>query len=324
MNGPNTSGETQSWPAQGRPVEYVSIKVRALLRRAAEGEGPWYWAVNPYQGCEFGCTFCDARLNRADLGDWRAFEQRVRVKANAVEAFHRDLRASDFENRQVVLGTSSEPWQQAEENFRVTRALLEAMATVDGVDLRINTRSSLVARDGDVLRKIARKGRVTVAFSIASLDERVNRLMEPRAPSALRRLAAMEALARSGISVGLLVSPYLPGLDDDERSLETLMRRASNAGARFGGLAPLHFGPGQRENFLSHVTALYPEEATRFRRIIGRRALSSEELTEVREAFDASCARLGLEPLHRAAPPRTLEPRKPAQQLTLFSMERLA
>ncbi|MGA9519899.1 MAG: radical SAM protein [Myxococcaceae bacterium] len=325
MNGPNTNGETQSWSAQGRPVEYVSIKVRTLLRRAAEGDGPWYWAVNPYQGCEFGCTFCSSRLNRTELEDWRAFEQRVRVKANAVEAFHRDVRASDFENRQVVLGTSSEPWQQAEENFRVTRALLEAMATVDGVDLRINTRSSLIARDTDVLRKIARKGRVTVTFSIASLDERVNRLMEPRAPSALRRLAAMEALARSGISVGLVVSPYLPGLDEDELSLETLMTRASNAGVRFGGLVPIQFAPGQRENFLSHVTALYPDAATRFRRIIGRRAMSSEERAELRGRFDALCARLGVEPLHRVAPPRAVERRTPAaQQLTLFSMERLA
>jgi DNA repair photolyase len=324
MNRPNTYAEEQSWSAQGRPVEYVSIKVRGLLRRAVEDEGPWHWSVNPYQGCEFGCTYCYARLDRRDLEDWRAFEQRVRVKANAVEAFHRDIRASDFENRQVVLGSSSEPWQQAEEHFRVTRALLEAMASVDGVDLRINTRSSLIARDSDVLRKIARKGRVTVSFSIASLDEEVNRLLEPKAPSALRRLAAMEALGRAGISVGLVVSPFFPGLDPDELALETLLTRAAHAGARFAGIAPLHFGPGQRENFLSHVTTLYPDAAIRFRRIIGRRAPSAEEQQAVRAQFESLCARLGLSPVRAPSTSRVVEKRSPAEQLTLFSLQSLA
>jgi DNA repair photolyase len=324
MNGTHGVAGGQSWPAQGKPVEYVSLKVRQLLRQAVEGDGHWYWAVNPYQGCEFGCTFCHARLDRKDLGDWRAFEQRVRVKVNAVEAFHRDLRAADFENRQVVLGTHSEPWQQAEEHFRVTRALLESMTTVEGVDLRINTRSSLIARDGDVLRRIAAKGRVTVAFSMASLDEKVNRLMEPSAPSALRRLAAMEALARAGITVGLVVSPYLHGLDEEELGLENLLTRAANAGARFAGVSPLQFGPGQRENFLAHVTALHPEDAIRYRRVIGRRPMTHEERVGLREHFSALCARMHLEPLSQAAAPRHVERRSPAQQLTLFSLESMA
>jgi DNA repair photolyase len=324
MNAPNTQCDEQVSSEKSKPVEYVSIRVRGLLRQAVEGHGPWHWSVNPYQGCEFGCTYCHARLDRRELEDWRAFEQRVRVKANAVEAFHRDIRATDFENRQVFLGTSSEPWQQAEEHFRVTRALLEAMGTVDGVDLRIHTRSSLVARDTDVLRKIARKGKVSVAFSIASLDEGVNRLLEPKAPSPLRRLAAMEALGRAGIAVGLMVSPWLPGLDPDELSLETLLSRAAHAGARFAGLAPIQFGPGQRENFLAHVTSLHPDDATRFRRMIGRRAPSTEELQEARSNFDALCAKLGLDAVQALTRSRVVEKRSPAEQLTLFSLQSLA
>ncbi|MBX5481452.1 MAG: hypothetical protein IRZ16_06335 [Myxococcaceae bacterium] len=110
--------------------------------------------VNPYDGCEFACTHCPARMDFKETVDWRAFETQIRVRTNAAEALLRDLHASDFERRQVVLGGSGDPWQQAEEHFRVTRALLEAMARVEGVDLRINTRSSLIARDTDVLRRI--------------------------------------------------------------------------------------------------------------------------------------------------------------------------
>jgi DNA repair photolyase len=327
MNGTSASAResTSGLFGQGRPVQYIGLRVRTLLRTAAEAQGSWHWAVNPYEGCEFGCTFCHARLDRKEAADWRSFEQRIRVKTNAVEAFGRDLRAEDFEERQVVLGTSSEPWQQAEEHFRVTRSLLEAMARADGVDLRINTRSSLIARDTDLLKEINRKGQVTVAFSIASMDEKVNRLMEPKAPSAFRRLAAMEALARAGVAVGLVVAPLFPGLEEDELGLETLVHRASNAGARFAGMRIMEFGPGQRENFLAHVTREFPDDATRFRRIIGRRAPTAEETAALAEQFEAACARHRLCPLHAAAQPRRPEPRRsPAEQLPLFGQDALS
>ncbi len=328
MNGTSAGavGTAGGLGGQGRPVQYLSLRVRSLLRASAEGQGPWHWAVNPYEGCEFGCTFCQARLDRKDFNDWRAFEQRIRVKTNAVQAWLQDVRAEEFEDRQVVLGTSSEPWQQAEEHFRVTRALLEAMTKSKGVDLRINTRSSLIARDTDLLREIAKKGRVTVAFSVASMDDKVNRLMEPKAPSAFRRLAAMEALSRAGVAVGLVVSPVFPGLEPDELGLETLVHRAANAGARFAGLRMLELQPGQRETFLSHATQANPEAATRFRRILGRRAPTAEETAQVVSTFEGLCERHGLLPLDVAAAQlRRPEPRRStAEQLALFALDALS
>lgn len=324
MNGPQATPQELQVRGTGRPVQYVSLNVRTLLRQAAEAHGPWHWVVNPYSGCEFACTHCHARLERRDHADWVSFEQRVRVKANAVEAFLREIRASDFEKRQVVLGSHSEPWQQAEESFRLTRALLEAMLQVDGVDLRINTRSSLIARDTDLLRQLSKKGRVVVSFSIPSMDEHVNRLMEPRAPSAFRRLAAMEALARAGVTVGLSVSPVFAGIDEEELGLETLLTRAAHAGARFSGMQLMTFAPGQRETFLNHVTQSYPDSATRFRRLIGRRPLDEDQEATLHAKFNVLCHRLGLMPLHNAVSMARAAPRKSAEQLTLFAMENLA
>lgn len=306
MQGPHSAvlGDS-NWPAAGRPVDYAPLKVGNLLRQTGQGEEPWYWALNPYEGCEFACTFCHARLDRKDTASWLKFERSVGVKANAVELLVREMRAEDFRGRQVVLGTSTEPWQQAEENFRLTRALLAELAKAEELDLRINTRSSLIARDGDLLKEIAAKGRVTIAFSLASLDERVNRLLEPRAPSAFRRLAALEALARTGLNVGLLVSPVMPGLSEEELSLEPLLTRAANAGARFAGMREMELLPGQRELFFQHVTAAYPSLAVRFRRVVGVKAPAAEEQARRAARFEDLCERLGLLPLHRAVPPRT-------------------
>lgn len=325
MNGPEATPQGMQGRGMSRPVQYVSLKVRTLLRQAAEANGPWHWVVNPYNGCEFACTHCHVRLDRKEHVDWRTFEQRIRVKTNAVEVFLRDIRAEDFEHRQVVLGTSSEPWQQAEESFRVTRALLEAMTQVERVDLRVNTRSSLIARDTDLLRQISKKGKVVVTFSIPSMDERINRLMEPRAPSAFRRLAAMEALARAGVTVGLSVSPVFAGVDEEELGLEALLTRAAHAGARFAGMNLMSFGPGQRENFLNQVTQAYPDAATRFRRVIGRKPHDEDQEATLFARFSLHCQKLGLMPLHHAvAAARGPEPRKSAEQLTLFAMESLA
>jgi DNA repair photolyase len=315
------SVDARHWPPAPYGVEYHPLRVSGVLRQNADPNGPWHWALNPYVGCELGCTYCPARLDEKELSRWVAFERRIGVKVNLVEAFLHELRAPDFERRQIVLGTETEPWQPAEEKLKLTRALLSAMAEVDGIDLRINTRSSLIARDTDLLLKIRARGHVTVSFSMASIDDRIGRLLEPKAPSAMRRLAAMEALARAGVPVGISVAPVLAGLDERELGLETLLVRAANAGARFAGMTVMHFGPGQRESFLAHVTAVYPEYASRFRRVIGRRGHTDEECKRLAAQFDALCTQLGLTRLADAVAPRALGRRDTPSQIPLFSPE---
>src|SRR5262249_13200579 len=131
-------------------------------------------------------------------------------------------------------------------------------------------------------------------FSIACADDKITRLIEPRAPSVLRRFSAMEALARAGLTVGLSISPVLPGLDPDELGLHLLLTRAANAGARFASLRCLELAPGQRERMLRHASAAYPGWAARIRRVLGRRPADAE-LKAVRELdFRARCRALGL------------------------------
>jgi len=301
-------------PADSVGTQLVPVQVRNVLRQAQDpGAEHWYWAINPYRGCQYGCTFCHVRLETKDHDQWNAFEQRIGVKINAVETLTRELRETELGERPMVLGTTTEPWQQAEEKVRLTRSVLEALVKLEGLDLRVNTRSSLVARDGDLLAEIARKGRVTVTFSLASMDERINRLLEPNAPSAMRRFAAMEALAKAGIEVGMLVSPVLPGLEEEELGLEAMLARAAHAGARFAGMGLLSLAGSHRETFLFHVDRKYPELSSRFRRVIGRKAPTMAELEVLRARFDGLCSAYDLRPLSEAHAPRKAVERAPAQ-----------
>lgn len=253
------------------------------------------WTVDPYTGCELGCVFCPVRLDEQSFPAWRSFETRVGVNLRAVKSFVERVSPEELHGARVVLGNRTEPWQPAEERFRLTRSLLAALTEARNLELRANTRSSLVARDIDLLLAIASRGQVSVVFSISCADERITRLLEPKAPSVLRRLAAMEALARAGLSVGLSISPVMAGLDPEELGLETLLTRAAHAGARFASMRWMELGPGQRERFLSYATAAFPASASRFRRLIGRRVLqSSESRAEWESQFRRHCEALGL------------------------------
>ncbi|MBI3181557.1 MAG: radical SAM protein [Myxococcales bacterium] len=306
----------QEGRATERVASHIDLKVRTLLRREPSPEGGWRWAINPYDGCAFGCTFCHLRLDRKDFAGWLSFEKRIAVKTNSVEVLRRELEAAALD-RPIHLGTATEPWQPAEEHFRLTRSILAALEELETVDLRIHTRSSLIARDADLIRELSRKGDVTVTLSIGSLDDRVNRLLEPLAPSAFRRLAALEALSRAGVKVGLMVSPVMPGLEEEELGLEPLLVRASNAGARFAGVSMLQLGPGQRETFLAHVTTAYPELAARFRRVLGRRPPTEEEKAELHSSFHRLCERVGLLPAAESPAPKSPRRDTPSQ-LALF------
>ncbi len=275
------------------------------------------WTVDPYTGCEFGCVFCPVRLDEQSFPAWRSFEARVGVNLRAVKSFIERVPSEELHGCRVVLGSRSEPWQQAEERFRLTRSLLAALAEARNLELRANTRSSLVARDIDLLLRIASRGQVSVVFSISCADERITRLMEPKAPSVLRRLAAMEALARAGLTVGLSISPVMAGLDPEELGLEALLTRAAHAGARFASMRWMELGPGRRERFLAYATAAFPGSGSRFRRIIGRRASAGESRAEWESQFRQHCQTLGL--LEGSESNATGSRSAPAQ-LPLFSM----
>lgn len=302
---------------------HITGAERGGMGLARDGAGvedvPWQRTVDPYQGCEFACAFCPIRLNETDFVAWRRFARRVGINASAAKQFIAEVSARRWNGLSVVLGARSEPWQQAEERLRLTRSVLEALAKAEKVHLRATTRSSLIARDVDVLRRIASRGSASITFSLACLDDRVNRLMEPHAPSALRRLAAMEALARSGIRVALLVSPVYAGIDEHELGLEPVLNRAANAGAQFAGIAFLQLDPGQRQNLLRHLTAASPQSAARFRRILGRRTSSDETRARVAEEFEGHCRRLGLLPLERMDEPTRAGALPGPSQLSLFA-----
>jgi len=260
-----------------------------------------FWSLNPYIGCEFGCTYCYARyahryvverahdqgkLSDAEFRDfrgahgWEAFERRIFVKQRVLGALETDLRRylrrveaacpTGAAATPIVIGTATDPYQPAERRFRLTRQILERLARLEGLNIGIITKSPLVARDRDVLRRLQERGDLAVDVSLTALDPRLIRRVDARSPLPRVRLRALAQLVAAGINAGLIVAPVLPGISDDLPQLEALFRAARDAGARFVHAGPLRLYPAVRDRFLPVVDAHFPELSARYRRAYAR------------------------------------------------------
>jgi DNA repair photolyase len=262
FNIPDTS---QSRLAPMRDVEFFEMPVKQILNRCTNPAMRFRWTINPYRGCEFGCVYCYARYTHEflELRDPMDFERLIFVKKQAAEVLARTLSRTPVGSDQIAIGTATDPYQPAERKFELTRAMLEVFARVGGLDLSITTKSALVARDIDLLRAINARSRLSVNFSLITLNRRLQRLLEPRAPRPRLRLRALAELSAAGIRCNVLMMPMIPGLTDEPAAIENVIRAARRAGAVGLWWRSLFLKPAAARRFLPFIRANFPEREAR-------------------------------------------------------------
>ncbi len=203
---------------------------RMIITRNTSPDVPFDRSINAYRGCEHGCIYCFARPTHAylDLSPGIDFETRLYAKPNAAALLRDELRKISYACQPIAMGTNTDPYQPIERDRRITRACIEVLAETRH-PLMITTKSDRVVRDIDLLSPMAADDLTSVMVSVTSLDPRTAMTLEPRAPSPMRRLKAVEALAKAGIPVQVSISPLIPGITDHET--ESIITAAANAGA---------------------------------------------------------------------------------------------
>ncbi|MFA5552575.1 MAG: PA0069 family radical SAM protein, partial [Trueperaceae bacterium] len=207
-------------------------------------------SLNPYRGCEHGCSYCYARPTHEYLGLSAGldFERVILVKRHAAQLLEAELRKPSWQPQTLMLSGVTDPYQPAERRLGITRACLQVLARFRN-PVGLITKNALVARDLDVLTELAAWGGVRVTLSVTTLDEELRAKLEPRTSTAANRLAAIEKLAGAGVPVGVNVAPILPGLTDSEAP--RILKAAADAGASHASFTLLRL-PGQ-------VTQLFEE-----------------------------------------------------------------
>jgi len=203
---------------------------KTIIARNDSPDIPFDRSINPYKGCEHGCVYCYARPSHAYMGlsSGLDFESRLFAKPDAATLLERELSEPGYRPRTIALGANTDPYQPIEREHKITRAVLEVLARFNH-PVAITTKSALVCRDIDILGPMAAKGLAAVGVSICTLDGRLARALEPRAPTPEKRLAAIARLAAADIPVAVMVAPMIPVLTDSE--MERVLERANAAGA---------------------------------------------------------------------------------------------
>jgi len=248
-----------------RGTEYFVLPVRSIINRCDSERVPFNYTINPYRGCEFGCHYCYARYTHEfmelDGGD---FEKKIYAKRDAGALVARDLENPRLAGEHIAIGAATDPYQPAEREFGVTRAILQKMAERSGLSVSITTKSNQVLQDLDLLKRIAGKSSISVNLSITTMRPRLARMLEPRAPRPDLRMETVKKLREAGIAAGVLAMPVIPGITDAAGDLETLVRAAKEVDAQWIGARVLYLMPAALKQFLPFVQTKFPRLARQY------------------------------------------------------------
>ena len=282
-----------------RGTRFVSLTPQRVLN-SPKSTGMDYWSLNPYVGCEFGCSYCYARythryvverahdagkLTDAEFADyrgahgWEAFEKRIFVKEQVIGALDADLKHVAL-GECIVIGTATDPYQPAERRFKITRAVLQRLTRCEGLSFGIITKSPLIARDCDLLVRLQERNELQIHISLITHDAVLARKLEARSPVPAARLRALRKLVDAGANGGLIIAPVLPGITDDVPHLDALFAAAKAAGARFVHAAPLRLYAAVRDRFLPVLGEHFPDLVPRYQRAYARQSGAPKEYSK--------------------------------------------
>jgi len=288
-------------------TECRPVRARSIISRNNSPDIPFYQSINPYQGCEHGCTYCYARPTHAylDLSPGVDFETRISYKANAAELLEKELSHRNYQCQSITLGANTDPYQPVEKQHGITRELLEVLHHFRH-PTAIITKGALVTRDLDILADMAADQLCSVAISVTTLDADLKRTLEPRAASASARFAAINELNKAGVPVTVLIAPVIPALNDVD--MESILELSRDAGASRAAFMMLRLPLEIRDLFYEWLHQHYPLRAAHVISLIrqsrggsdndsrfGHRMRGTGHFAEVlKQRFELSCKKLGL------------------------------
>jgi DNA repair photolyase len=237
-------------------------KAKTILTKNDSPDISFDRSINPYRGCEHGCIYCFARPTHAYLGmsPGLDFETQLIAKTNAADLLRKEMSRKGYCVKPIAIGTNTDPYQPIEKQYRVMRSVLETLLHYNH-PVSIVTKGALIARDIDILAKLAARNLLNVGISITTLNARLSRSMEPRAPTPERRLRTIAELAQAGIPVRAMVAPVVPMLTDHE--MEQILTSAAVAGARAASWIMLRLPNEVSPLFHEWLHRTHPDRADR-------------------------------------------------------------
>lgn len=274
-------------------MDYIAAKT--IISQYAK-ENSWFginYNMNIYKGCCHGCIYCDSRSECYGIDNF----DKVRAKGNAIQLITKELKSK---RRTGVVGTGamSDPYNPFEKDLMLTRNALEQINAFN-FGIAIATKSNLITRDIDIFTKIKEHSPVIIKMTITTFNDELCKKLEPNVCVSSERFNAIKELSETGIFAGILLMPILPFINDNEENIVSIVRRASQCGAKF----IYAYGMGvtlrqnQREYFYNELIKQFPDKnlVNQYITVFGNSyecsSLNSKKLLKI---FKSECERLNI------------------------------
>ncbi len=248
------------------------IEAKSILRKHKRIDS-WFvscYGMNFYRGCAHSCVYCDGRSEKYQVEG--EFGEEVAVKINAIEILRREL---DPKRKRVPLkkcfmmvgGGVGDSYQAVEKKYQLTRQALELMLEYN-LPAHVLTKSTLIERDIDLLKKINEQTRAIVNFSFSSVDDEISAIFEPGVPSPSRRLETISKFKQAGIPCGIFLMPVIPFITDTPEQIERVFQKAKEIGIDYIIFSGMTLKDGrQKQYFLNVLEKYHPELITEYEHI---------------------------------------------------------
>lgn len=268
------------------------VKTKTILTKVKNGD---YWFgidynMNLYRGCSHGCIYCDSRSNCYHIENF----DMVRGKENALSILEQEL-SKKREKGVIGIGAMSDTYNPNEFKYEETRNALKLISKYD-FGVSIDTKSDLIVRDIELLKKINTKNNVIIKFTITTPHDELSKIIEPHVCVSSKRFKAMKRLSDNGIFVGILMNPILPFITDKEEDIKELVRLASIHGAKFiHTYMGMTLRENQREYYFDKLDMSFPGLKEKYKKYYGNwydcTVFNSKKLYKV---FTDECDKYGI------------------------------
>lgn len=184
------------------------------------------YTLSIYSGCEFGCPYCDSWVYSQ-----RPLNETVRVPIDLPQRLAAELEQVDRGDL-IAITALSDPYQPAEQTYRITRQVLQVLAD-RGQPTLLLTKSPLVLEDLALLQRINEQSLAVVMTTLVTVDPHLALRLEGKAPPPAQRLEALAQLRRAGIPVGVALLPIMPYVNDTDSALRAMLRACAEISADF-------------------------------------------------------------------------------------------
>lgn len=255
-------------------MNYKCIRQNNLIKTITKDDSLFHgnYTIDPYQNCEFGCSYCDS-----------TFDKTIYITGNATELLKKEL--PTLKKGRVILGSVHDPYQSIEKKYEITRSLLKILQQKQ-IPTHILTKSALILRDLDILKKM---NNLWITFSILSIKEQIWHQFEGKTPSPISRLETMQQLTSSA-KTGVAMIPIIPFITDIKDHIETFIKTAKQHKADYFLHTYLELKGYQKTAFFNLIQYYYPHLQTTYNYLYTNAICPSEQYSKpVNELIKKLC-----------------------------------